>query len=197
MPQRAIIAPPPNGRGPALRVLSVQLPQPSALDPSTDAQVYATLAIMRALVQDAPRWPAVVRLMRRCSAAANPMQQVYQEMKRVTFQADPRRAEVVRHPELMARELEQTGTTRGDCDDRATLGASILAMLGTRPVFVVMSRSPRGNFEHVFFGVRTDNRRTAPRPAQVVPMDPQERTPFGHWTPPLPTGGRMHIEDAT
>jgi len=59
-----------------------------------------------------------------------------------------------------------------------------------------MARRAGANYEHVFFGVRTDNRRGAPLAAHVIPMDPQERTPFGQWTEPLPQRGRVHIEDA-
>jgi len=189
MIDRAIIAPPREPRGRFGRKITVRLPLPDPATGNTDEQVLATLGVMRGLVRDAPRWNAIQRL------AQSPYP-VYQICAAVTFRRDPRTAEAIRHPELLARHIEQGGKPVGDCDDRATLGAAILHARGQTPVFIVMSRRPGANFEHVYFGEMIEPGQPV-SVANTIPYDPQERTPPGSWTPPAPQGGRVWIVPAT
>ncbi len=186
----AIIAPPREPHAFASTTRIIRLPKPDPVTGNTDDQVMATLGIMRGLVRDAQRWNSIQRLSKTSVPA-------YDLCRRITFKRDPKTAEAIRHPELIARAIEQGAQPAGDCDDVATFGASILLARGRTPVFVVMARRAGAPFEHVYFGETSragrDNDPTGlPILASVVvPYDPQEGTQPGKWTPPGLSGGRL------
>lgn len=90
----------------------------------------------------------------------------------VTFCADPRGTEWLRHPDNVVRDAVRLGRACVDCDDQTTLGVSILKAMGVKPVIITIGRGVE--FEHVYFGFVTGGR--------VVPLDPQE-TPFAGMEP--------------
>lgn len=96
----------------------------------------------------------------------------------VRFERDPRGIEHVRLPRALLLAWSSNIPVRGDCDDLATLAASIIARAGLRPVLVTVGESPTGKFKHVFFGIRLAGELTR---ANVYPLDPQETGLPGVW----------------
>lgn len=68
----------------------------------------------------------------------------------VRFEFDPPGHELVVHPAMMVEEIERDGYTAGDCDDVATLGASLALALGLRVRFALVRFEPGGEFLHVY-----------------------------------------------
>lgn len=115
----------------------------------------------------------------------------------VQFMADPATVELVRTPASAIRAIQSRGVFKGDCDDLATLGASLLRCMGYTPGLCVSGKQragrPRG-FQHILFGFFAASRREYPnaiyhaegekfRKPWFVPMDPQEKRPIGHRIP--------------
>lgn len=115
----------------------------------------------------------------------------------VEFMADPPAVELVRTPASAIRSIRSTGVFKGDCDDLATLGASLLRCMGYTPGLCVSGKPrsdrPRG-FQHILFGFFASSRAKYPNAIQhpegikagkpfFVPMDPQEKRPIGHKIP--------------
>ncbi len=74
----------------------------------------------------------------------------------VRYLNDPVGVELVKDPERLVEEIESTGRGIGDCDDIATLIATMLRQLGRTVEFVTVgfdSGQP-GNFSHVFVRVK-------------------------------------------
>lgn len=69
--------------------------------------------------------------------------------RRVRFHPDPLHFETIKEPEFQLREIERDGTTAGDCDDIATLGAALGLALGLPARFRVMAFDAAAPFEHV------------------------------------------------
>ncbi|MBS0187218.1 MAG: hypothetical protein JSS51_04060 [Planctomycetes bacterium] len=107
----------------------------------------------------------------------------------VDFKADPERVELVRHPAQMIAEIRASGSTKGDCDDRATLGVSaMLASYMPNVVLVVAGSKVDQDFQHVYCGQYRNNNSVrsirdywdrAFLTRDVYGIDPQERTPPG------------------
>lgn len=126
-----------------------------------------TLAAMAELVRDAARRPDVRRFARAMKANQWPLGSLWRVLRsRVVFEADPPGQELVRHPSQLLAEILSAGTARGDCDDRAMLGASLARAMGYQVAFVTIGRDPAAEMEHVYFAVRVGGRWT--------PLDPQE-----------------------
>jgi hypothetical protein len=116
----------------------------------------------------------------------------------VKFKRDGRGLEHIRHPDQQLAAVAGTGMTKEDCDCLATLACAVLLRSGVsslRPAIIVVSRSTLpDSFEHVFYGTYDagadshlpwklpDNT----TPPQLVPYDPQEKTPAGR----MPEGVR-------
>ncbi len=94
----------------------------------------------------------------------------------VHFKPDTLGAEVLRDPEQLLHEIGVNGTTGADCDDVATLGASIVQSLGMRPYFVVCAKRPGGPWIHVHYAAQPSSG------SRLIPFDPQERVRPGDWT---------------
>lgn len=133
---------------------------------SGDAGITTTLWAMKAMVDDAIEQGTAVRAL--AARIGSSLRAVFDYLVgHVRFLEDPRGIESVRHPDHMIREILQAGSTAGDCDDMATLGAAILRALGFQPCFIVVSARASGEFHHVFFGARVDG--------ELITLDPQQR----------------------
>lgn len=65
-----------------------------------------------------------------------------------TFVRDPRTIELLTAPAYQLTTIRTIGTSHGDCDDVAMLGAALGLAIGLRARFVALGRVP--SFEHVF-----------------------------------------------
>lgn len=75
----------------------------------------------------------------------------------VTFQNDPPGIEYVQQPTRLAQEIAENGVTYGDCDDVATLGASLGLALGLRARYIVVGFRPWPvPFAHVYLELSGD-----------------------------------------
>lgn len=66
------------------------------------------------------------------------------------FEADPPGTELVRHPLLMLDSINRGGYAVGDCDDAATLGATLALASGLLARYRVVGFSRDGPFAHVW-----------------------------------------------
>ncbi len=155
------------------------------------------LAMMSAFVEMSHRRGIAKAAARSIAAAAGPgspaqLRGVYDYIARhVEFEPDPPFEDLVRDPDQLIDEIRRNGRTRGDCDDVATLGASLLWNLPTPhlPVFILTGRKPatypdtgKVKLRHVFYGARLYQARTGFGATDgVVPYDPQERVSPGTW----------------
>jgi len=96
--------------------------------------------------------------------------------ERIAFCRDPKTVERIQHPELLLFEIMNTGTACVDCDESATLAAALILGAGLKPVFVTVSETAKGNFTHVYAGVRVPDGR-------VIAFDPQETAAVGEEAP--------------
>jgi hypothetical protein len=155
-----------------------------------DEQTAQTIAAMFAFVHDTDRSQlahrVAVALVSRVPQKdfRGQLRMVYEYLRQhVRFKRDTFDREHLRHPDQLLSEILNTGATAADCDDVAMLGAALVRALGMAPVFVTMARGFNAPYEHVYFGAELDG--------QIVPMDPQERTPFGQHTPPASARRRV------
>lgn len=156
--------------------------------PEGDKAISATIAAMRRVVMDATHSGLVRGVARNIEAAPGDDTRFPWKVEAflraaVKYQDDPPGQEMLRMPEALIDAIDTNGQAAGDCDDVAMLGASLLAVAGYRPVFIVVGRTPRtrgGRLEHVYFGYMK-NVAAGPGPQNVVPFDPQERKPPGIW----------------
>lgn len=157
--------------------------------PPGDDGVAATIAAIQAVIDDAAFGPDAKRLRALAAAiaagsgASSPQAfgvALWQWCRRyVVFERDPEGIELVRHPGDLLDSIEAEGVALGDCDDLATLAASIIAAASMRPVLVTVGRKNPGRFEHIFFAIRLGGGELSRR--TVFPLDPQERNPPGRW----------------
>lgn len=160
------------------------------LSGTADNETDQTVAAMIAYIFDSDRSGLVGRVAAGLAALCDQRdyqcqrRRVYDWMMRsVRFKKDLFGVENVRHPDQLIVEIANAGVTSADCDDVATLGAALVRAMGFPAVITVVARSPQGPFEHVYFGALIGGKR--------IPMDPQERVPFG--TDPV-VGRMKHYE---
>ncbi len=110
---------------------------------------------------------------------------------RVKFKKDPRTTELIRTPAELIAQINAKGQAECDCDCLAVLACAIIAVANYRPVLITVGRTLQGRFEHVYFGIRRGAELTA---ANVMPLDPQEKTPIGQWSP---KGKRVRLWSVT
>lgn len=137
-----------------------------------------TLAYMRALVRREYRDPLVVQTAHSIvppgSSAETAAALIRQWLElHTSFQRDPADLELIYAPTNQLTTIRTGGTSSGDCDDVAVLGAALALAVGLRARFIVVGRS---NFEHVFTVVG-DGRQyfelDITRPNQTVPRELQ------------------------
>lgn len=163
-----------------------------------DTGVEETLHAMRAVIHDASENSHAVKslsmhLRLKAGIALLP-REVYDYITRTfEFAADPRDTDAMMRPdEMIAALLQDRGEKpiARDCDDVAVFACSLLRAAGIPTALIVMSKTPTGPFEHVYWGVIDAVAPTHERPS-VIPFDPQERTPPGQWT--RPGVGRVRV----
>lgn len=141
-----------------------------------------TLDAMRRVATRGAHAPAVIALARQIRARPHPLEALYAWAKdHVRFRRDPPGVEEVRLPRFMLEDIARQGYAEGDCDDLATLLASILLAAGFTPFLAVVGRRASGPYEHVFAGVLIGGR--------LYSLDPQEGVPIGQW----PESGRRAV----
>jgi hypothetical protein len=126
------------------------------------------------------------------AAGKSPLFGVYQFLaKRIVFKPDPVGTDQVTAPDTLLARIAKDGKTAGDCDDVATLGASLVYALGYIPLFLVMGKpgdldrqTGKVKLKHVFYGALVRG--------AIIPFDPQERVPAGAWPEPRSIG-RMEV----
>jgi hypothetical protein len=148
--------------------------------PPGDDGTAATVAAMQGVIDHAVSvtGPALAASLGQvCGDGPDAPERLYHLLRAVVrFQRDPDGVELLRHPADVLRDLLAWRSPRIDCDDLALLGASALAVLGYRPALVTVGRRESGRFEHVYFGFIGND-------GELVPMDPQEKVPFGEYGP--------------
>lgn len=150
--------------------------------PPGDEGVYETLAAMEAVARDAAQRST-------CRAIAGvgyeltmrswtPVRLWTWLRDHVQFERDPARLEWLQHPErfgVRALNAKYMGKAKGDCDDRALLGAGIALALGWPVSWKVIGAHAGGPFQHVYFvvhGERDDDGYFAVDPQETkVPGD--------------------------
>lgn len=136
-----------------------------------DAGTEQTLGAMKAIARHAAMTPRVQTIGRAIIDAARRLRntdaaQLWHAMNEMmTFQRDPPRIEELNYPTEYLSGL--TSRRLGDCDDRATLGASLALAMGLVPEFVVMGTRADGPFEHVYLRVVNPD-------GSTFAIDPQE-----------------------
>lgn len=92
----------------------------------------------------------------------------------------------IRGTETLQTPVKTLEFRQGDCDDQATLLASLLEAIGFRSRFVAIKSAPDGPFIHVFSEVNLGRR--------WIPLETTEPWPAGRGPSPSIVAGRM-IED--
>jgi len=126
--------------------------------PSGDAGTSATLAHMRMLARNASLQPLVRATAGRLVLGVSGFDGVTQARilrdwieERVTFLADPATAEMLLEPTRVLHRILTAGIVQLDCDDVATLAATMGLAIGLRARFVVVGfSSPNAPFRHVW-----------------------------------------------
>ena len=123
--------------------------------PDTVAGIEFQVAKMAEYVRDYSGHPDVVKFARQLVRNAK-AQDLTAEAKHIykfllahtRYVRDPSRRELIQTPELMVRDIKETGLTQGDCDELATLTATLLEAIGhnTRFVFGAFERG----WQHVW-----------------------------------------------
>ena len=89
----------------------------------------------------------------------------------IRYTQDIRDVEMLKTPDAVVY------SAQGDCDDKATLVATLLESIGYATRFIAIGMNTPGVFEHVYAQVKLGTR--------WVGMDTTERVPLG-WEPPHP-----------
>lgn len=162
--------------------------------PEGDAGIRATLAAMKARVEEAAQDP-VIRAAAVDMHGIGGINGVYEFLRNGrTFAEDPDGIELLRNPVEVFTAIKNGEMPGVDCDDVAMLGASILQAIGHRAVLIVVGKQPKlagGRFHHVFFGV-VIGYGDKPTTKNVFPLDPQEGY-FGEWPPVMQRVGMVEV----
>lgn len=151
--------PAPSVQGGGLTVSSL----PLGGDP--DAKVRRTVAAMRAVVMESLRDPAIVERAAAIVRNVDGRDKLGQIRalrawlaSNVRFLPDPLiDGDVIRTPALLLRQFDRDGVIRGDCDDVATLTATLGHAVGIAARFVTLGfNGPAAPFQHVFCELADD-----------------------------------------
>lgn len=126
--------------------------------PSGDAGTYAVLAKMRSLARGGRISPLVRHVAASIVDGIPGMQSRLQIVAirnwiedHVAFLRDPKGVETLYTPDVLLRTVLTRGHVNVDCDDVATLAASLGLAIGLRARFVVVGfHSPNAPFRHVW-----------------------------------------------
>lgn len=122
--------------------------------PAGDPGTFFTLALMRELARaDAPLLVEVAD--RIIGTTGNPLARIRAFLsERVRFTHDPAGVELLKAPAYQLASIRSRGSTAGDCDDVAILGAALGLAAGYPARFVVLRFEPEGPYEHVYAELR-------------------------------------------
>lgn len=143
--------------------------------------IATTIEAMRAVAIEAASYSPIVQRIASTIVADAPRRNTKAQLEGlwtflragIHFRHDTWRREHLRTPDQLLLEIAQAGRTSADCDDVATLGASLLLAMGYQALFIIVSRRADRTPQHVFFGAIIKG--------QHVPLDPQEGYPVGVW----------------
>lgn len=90
----------------------------------------------------------------------------YWATESVLYRNDPLHVELIKDPQRMLEEQQTVGIATGDCDDIATLIASMALQLGRQARFNVVGFGEAGAYSHVFASVQE------PRSQKWIVTDP-------------------------
>lgn len=124
--------------------------------PPGDAGIKKTVRKMRELVREAITLPlpvetaALITSMYPCCGTerAHAIREFL--VAHVVFNPDPVGHELLRTPMYLLKQIQRDGYTWGDCDDVATLGATLGMSAGLPARFVLLGFRPNAPFSHVF-----------------------------------------------
>lgn len=150
-----------------------------------DAGVMQTLRAMATLVNDGVNDPLVLQFARRMAVSSGArmyQRQAYTIRQWLAtvwrFVDDPPDRELLVSPAESLREYMRYGTISGDCDEVATLGATLGKAMGLQADFVALAffnpDGTPGRYEHVYATVTTPSGATVDlditRPGLVPPV---------------------------
>lgn len=156
-----------------------------------DDGVMQTLKRMSQLIERSSEAPAVVDLARRIvgmtrsPAPAVQARAIRAWLKSVwRFADDPVNRELLVTPERMLETYAQLGFIPGDCDEAATLGASLAAAVGLYPTLTVLAwpdpETGGDRLSHVYASILTDDQTSLElditRPSGPMPPTTREIT---------------------
>lgn len=110
------------------------------------------------------------------------------------FVADPVRDELLHDPVLLLERIGRDGFATGDCDDVATLGATLGESVGLPARFIVLGfDDPGAPFGHVYAEILAGTRWVELDTTRQIPiMEVERRTRrYGVWSLDLPRRGDM------
>ena len=139
--------------------------------------VRQTLGIMRAMVRDYRTDPAI-RQAATSAIFTTPEKDALAEMDALfrMVRDSIRYTNDIHDVETLSTPDKTLAQRVGDCDDKATLLATLLESVGYPTRFVVAGYSLPGLFEHVYLQARGDD-------GEWISMDPTENGDLG-WEPP-------------
>ncbi len=145
--------------------------------PKGQAGIDATLAIMRSVTQRQAALPEVRDAAINITKGTGPYngkeraRLILQWVKaHLSFIPDPVGVEALTVPDLHLRKIRVEGGTAGDCDDAATLIATLARSVGLSTRFVAASFLPTGRLHHVWAEAYDGG---------WIPLDPFRAETFG------------------
>lgn len=129
--------------------------------PGGDLGTFATLGTMRHVVNASLAHPRVRAIVGTVLGETRDPAAVWLRLRawladHFTFTPDPPDAETVRTPPEQLAQIDTTGVMRGDCDDAATLAATLAKAAGQRVRFVVLGFFDRAApYQHVYAEMAT------------------------------------------
>lgn len=122
--------------------------------PTGDAGTWVTVRAMVRLAREGAEEPVVQQAAQEAARGADePRARLYALRRWLEFHTrftyDPGGVELVRSPTAALLEIQHTGVVRGDCDDVATLGASMALALGFVVRYRVLGWALTGPYSHV------------------------------------------------
>lgn len=74
--------------------------------------------------------------------------------EKIFYVNDPLHVELLKDPQRLCEEIIARGHARGDCDDIATLIATMALQVGREAQFVIVGFGEKGSYSHVFARVK-------------------------------------------
>jgi len=128
--------------------------------PRGDRGIFRTVAKMRELVAQGVTEPLPVEtaafIVAPYCCGAERAQAIREFLlSHIVFTPDPQGIELLKTPAYLLEQVHTDGFAFGDCDDVATLGATLGKAVGFPARFVLLGFQPRAPFSHVFTELAT------------------------------------------